>query len=183
MCIEKKINNPIKLIVERIPPPEAIVVSEGKLTLNDLMNQNKAITQLSDIDLDPNYKRPDEEYKALVTKEIKHFLITGKELTIYKESGGTKQFHFFMTNDLKEFVCKKQNAASIKNNWRLPIQQMKGINTGYDSKSAFNKTKGLFAKSKPTLLTFPSQLLLFLCVFGLVIQNDIPFARFWWICG
>ncbi len=54
----------------------------------------------------------------------------------------------FMSNDLKEVLCKKPKGTSIKQKWRLPIQTIKGIKTVFDNDSPFAKSKGLFKKRK-----------------------------------
>ena len=55
--------------------------------------------------------------------------------------------HLFMTNDLKEILAKRPKRATIKQQWRMGIHNIKEINEGYDEKSPFAKHKGFFKKS------------------------------------
>ncbi len=51
---------------------------------------------------------------TLITKDIRNFLTAGKLLKIYKKNGDAKEFHVFLTNDLKEILCKKPKESKIK---------------------------------------------------------------------
>jgi hypothetical protein len=61
--------------------------------------------------------------------------------------------HLFMTADLKEIMAKRPKRKEVKQQWRLPIHQIRDIKTDYKDKlqynqSAFAKSGGLFKKSK-----------------------------------
>ena len=60
--------------------------------------------------------------------------------------------HIFMTPDLKELMAKRPKNNSIKQQWRLPIHQIKETVFDYKDKnkysqSVFAKSGGLFKKS------------------------------------
>ena len=60
--------------------------------------------------------------------------------------------HVFMTPDLREIMCKKPKTTQIKQQWRLPINQIKDAIWDYKDKkkfdaSVFAKAGGLFRKS------------------------------------
>jgi hypothetical protein len=102
------------------------------------------IQRAEDEDLLPGQRK----YDTLITKEIRNFMVAGKVLKLYKKNGDSKEFHCFMTNDMKEILCKRPKATAIKQKWRLPVHQVKEIKYGYDNDSAFAKSKGLFRRSE-----------------------------------
>ena len=60
--------------------------------------------------------------------------------------------HIFMTPDLKELMAKRPKNQSIKQQWRLPIHQIRETIFEYKDKnkysqSVFAKSGGLFKKS------------------------------------
>ena len=83
---------------------------------------------------------------TLITKDIRNFLTAGKLLKIYKKNGDSKEFHVFLTNDLKEILCKKPKENKIKQKWRLPAHSIKGIQTTFNNDSPFARSKGIFTK-------------------------------------
>jgi hypothetical protein len=185
MCNDKSAKKLVKAVIQKNQEP--LIVANGKETLYDLLNEAKPTNPLAVVDVRFETPKIEKNQEVAALSEYKSFLMIGKIVTIYKENGSTRKFHLFMTNDLKEFACKKQNSSAIKNQWRLPIQHMKGLNTGYDSKSAFNKTKGLFSKSKPRPSNiWPDQLgtllassgaLCWLCVWLCVLRYNLDENR------
>jgi len=70
----------------------------------------------------------------------------------YKKDGSSKEMHIFMTPDLKELMAKRPKNQGIKQQWRLPIHQIRETIFEYKDKnkysqSVFAKSGGLFKKS------------------------------------
>lgn len=115
------------------------IITEGTATYKHLTTPHAT----APIDLNLS-KAPEEK---LVTKEIRNFLIAGKIVKLYKTNGSAKEMHLFMTNDLREIVCKRPNKSEIRPEWRVKVHQIKSLTVGYDAKSPFAKHTGLFKKS------------------------------------
>ncbi len=68
--------------------------------------------------------------------------------------------HVLMTPDLKEIMCKRPKKSQVKQQWRMPIHQIKETRFDYTkeknlwNQSVFAKSGGLFKKSKGTNFNF-----------------------------
>ena len=126
-----------------------LVVSEGKLTISNILATKIEIPPEEDF----NIKKQDSK----VTKEIKNFLVAGKICKLYKKNGSSKEMHVFLTPDLKEIMAKRPKGQAIKQQWRLPIHQLKETKFDFKEKNVYNqsvfaKSGGLFTKSKLNLI-------------------------------
>lgn len=122
------------------------MVSEGKLTISNILATKIEIPPEADF----NIKKQQD---SKVTKEIKNFLVAGKICKLYKKNGSGKEMHVFLTPDLKEIMAKRPKGQAIKQQWRLPIHQLKETKFDFKEKNVYNqsvfaKSGGLFTKSK-----------------------------------
>jgi len=88
----------------------------------------------------------DFKKRSRLTKDVRNFLIQGSVVKIVKKDGEKLEFHLFMTPDLKEIICKKPKNPTIKQKWRLPLHQVKGVTAGIKKGDNFEIKKGLFWK-------------------------------------
>ena len=90
MCLDLKCIDHIKKIIEN-PATKELVVTEGKLTINNILACKTEIPPEEDLNL--------KKIDSLVTKEIKNFLIGGKICRMYI-------FYIYFFNNLIIFFIK-----------------------------------------------------------------------------
>lgn len=81
--------------------------------------------------------------------EVIQFLTAGRTMDLYGEDGLKRTFHFFMTKDLTDLICKRPNERRAKQKWLMPVNGIKDIVKGYDrgTKSPFETGTGFFSKN------------------------------------
>eukprot|EP01017_Pseudomicrothorax_dubius_P033031 TRINITY_DN4381_c0_g2_i1.p1 TRINITY_DN4381_c0_g2~~TRINITY_DN4381_c0_g2_i1.p1 ORF type:complete len:792 (-),score=241.84 TRINITY_DN4381_c0_g2_i1:183-2519(-) len=146
LAVEAKSPEAVKTVLadsEAIKDPS--VESEGNITylhLTQSKHGKAGRADLSDVGVTgKNYQK--------LSRDQRNFLTAGKVIKLYKGDGEVKEMHLFMTNDLRELLAKRPKHNSIKQQWRLPIHQIMEIKSGYDERTGFAKSTGLFGKKKP----------------------------------
>lgn len=144
-CLNEKLDDQTDKLIESIDEcMEPLYMSEAKtvqmlLRGEDLLKKKKGKDKMG---LDDN-----ETMELPI--EVIQFLTAGRTMELYGEDGQKRTFHFFMTKDLKEVICKRPNERKAKQKWLMPVSGVKDITKGYDkaANSPFEKGTGFFTKS------------------------------------
>lgn len=62
--------------------------------------------------------------QSLITQELKDFVTLGTVSKLFKSNGTSSKLKIFVTPDLMEINCKKENKTTVKPKWKLAINMI-----------------------------------------------------------
>merc|ERR1712146_299242 len=98
-----------------------------------------------------------EEDEFHFPKAARNWLLAGKILTVITEDFKKKKLHFFLTRDMKTFVCKEPKKAKVLQDFACKVSKIYDVTKEYkknDSHSPFVKSTGFFERKPDPDLCF-----------------------------
>ena len=144
-CLHIKLEEETDLLIEKIDEcMEPLYMTEAR-TVQMLLRGEDKLTRKKP----KNKMGLDDMEDFELPIEVIQFVTAGRTQELYGEDGEKRTFHFFMTKDYKEILCKRPNERKAKQKWLMPMNGIKDIVKGYDkgTDNPFEKGTGIFSRN------------------------------------
>lgn len=120
-------------------------------------HKKKPEFNLNDIEQRMAMQGHEEDEPFHMPASAKNWLLAGKIITVITEDMKKKKLHFFLTRDMKTFVCKEPKKAKVLQDFACKVSKIYDVTKEYkksDTHSPFVKSCGFFERKPDENLCF-----------------------------